>query len=330
MSLKVEYERALSVLTGDAFQEEVSVRLATAILSFQDVPRKPHGDGGLDGLSHDSERAYCCYGPEFSGFKTAKELTANIVDKFKEDLCKLFELAMANRKIVQGENKEITTILPDGTTIKHITLIVNWFDSHRILGPINTAVGKYRAASVCKYVDKGASVVVWGPKQLATLFPVDETTILRSQYAKTLKEMQTAAQLTPINDPSKFDAKMSALIKLCAPFQADAIAGLKETFLADWRMALAFDQKLDATLPGLHKSLEDHRLRILQEVVQLMIASDKPWTELGRAGNIARTTLAPDFEKTFGATLLGAISNGEVARLIGECPIGWEVPSQSA
>ena len=57
-----------------------------------------------------------------------------------------------------------------------------------------------------------------------------------------------------------------------------------------------------------------------------MIASDKPWTELGRAGNIARTTLAPDFEKTFGTTLLGAISNGEVARLIGECPIGWEVP----
>jgi hypothetical protein len=88
MSLKVEYEHALSLLTGDAFQEEVSVRLATNILSFQYVPRKPHGDGGLDGLSHDSERAYCCYGPEFSSFKTAKELTADIVEKFKSDLCK--------------------------------------------------------------------------------------------------------------------------------------------------------------------------------------------------------------------------------------------------
>src|SRR3984957_2388364 len=114
MSLKVEYERALSRLTGDAFQEEVSVRLATAILSFQDVPRKPHGDGGLDGLSHDAERAYCCYGPEFDNFKTAKELTSDIVEKFKGDLRKLFELAMDNRKIVQGENKEIATILPDG------------------------------------------------------------------------------------------------------------------------------------------------------------------------------------------------------------------------
>jgi hypothetical protein len=103
-----------------------------------------------------------------AALKRQKELTANIVDKFKGDLCKLFELTMANRKIFQGENKEITSILPDGTTIKHITLIVNWFDSHRILGPINTAVGKYRAASVCKHVDKGASVVVWGPKQLAS------------------------------------------------------------------------------------------------------------------------------------------------------------------
>lgn len=326
MSLKVEYEQALSLLTGDAFQEEVSVRLATNILSFQYVPRKPHGDGGLDGLSHDSERAYCCYGPEFSSFKTAKELTADIVEKFKSDLCRLFELAMDNRKIVQGENKEIAAILPEGTTLKHITLIVNWFDSNRILGPIGTAVKNYRTSSCCKYVDKAATVIVWGPKDLATIFPVDETTILRSQHAKTLKEMQTAAQQMPINDPSKFDAKMTALLKLCAPFQADAIAGLKETFLADWRMALAFDQKLDATLPGLHKSLEDSRLRILQQVVQLMIASDKPWTQLGRAGDIARTTLAPDFEKTFGTTLLGAISNGEVARLIGECPIGWEAP----
>lgn len=329
MSLKVEYERALSQMTGDAFQEEVSVRLATAILSFQEVPRKPHGDGGLDGLSHDAERAYCCYGPEFDNFKTAKALTADIVDKFKGDLCKLFELAMDNRKIVQGENKEIATILPDGTTLKHITLIVNWFNSHRIIGPIGTALNKYRAASTCKYVDKAASVIVWGPKHLATLFPVDESTILRSQQAKTLKEMQSAAQLVAIDDPSKFDAKMNALTKLCAPYQADAIANLKETFLADWRMALAFDQKLDATLPGLHKSLEDHRLRIAQEVVQLMIASDKPWTELGQAGKIARTTLAPDFEKTFGTTLLGAISNGEVARLIGECPIGWEAPSSA-
>jgi hypothetical protein len=326
MSLKVEYEHALALLTGDAFQDEVSVRLATNILSFQNVPRKPNGDGGLDGLSHDSERAYCCYGPEFSSFRTRAGLTADIVEKFKSDLCRLFELTMNNRKVVPSENKEIAAILPEGTTLKHITLIVNWFDSNRIIGPIGTAVKKYRTSSCCKYVDKAATVIVWGPKDLATIFPVDESTILRSQHAKSLKEMQAAAQQMPISDPSKFDAKMSALGKLCAPFQADAIAGLKDTFLADWRMALAFDQKLDVTLPGLHKSLEDSRLRILQQVVQLMIASDKPWTQLGRAGDIARTTLAPDFEKTFGTALLGAISNGEVARLIGECSIGWEAP----
>jgi hypothetical protein len=122
---------------------------------------------------------------------------------------------------------------------------------------------------------------------------------------------------------------MSSLTKICPPYQADAIASLKETFLADWRMALAFDQKLDATLPALHKALEDHRFRILQEVVQLMLASDKPWTELGQAGKIAKSILAPDFEKTFGTTLLGAISNGEVARLIGECPVDWEAPSNA-
>ena len=94
-------------------------------------------------------------------------------------------------------------------------------------------------------------------------------------------------------------------------------------------MALAFEQKLDGSLPTLHKALEDHRRRILQKVAQLMIASDKPWAELGRAGEIATGVLAPDFETAFGTTLLGAISSGEVARLIGECPIGWEAPTHA-
>jgi hypothetical protein len=329
VSLSHEYARALSQLTGDDFQAEVCVRLGNAIFSFQDVPRKPYGDGGLDGLSHDAEHAYCCYGPEYDKFKVAKDLAADIVDKFRSDLRKLFELEMDDGKIVQIENKEIAKILPDGTTLKHIRLIVNWFESHRIIGPIGTAVKKYRKASMCRYVDEGASVVVWGPKQLATLYPVDESTILRSRHAKFLREVLSAAELVAIENPSDFDTKMNSLSKICPAHQAPAIASLKESLLSDWRMALAFEQKLDGTLPTLHKALEDHRRRILQKVAQLMIASDKPWAELGRAAEIATGVLAPDFEAAFGTTLLSAISSGEVARLIGECPISWEEPAHA-
>lgn len=42
---------------------------------------------------------------------------------------------------------------------------------------------------------------------------------------------------------------------------------------------------------------------------------------IGSGREIATGVFAPDFEAAFGTTLLGTISSGEVARLIGECPI---------
>ncbi len=329
MALSDQYARFLTQLTGDDFQSEVCARLGTAILSFQEVPRKPHGDGGLDGLSHDYEHAYCCYGPEYDSFKPAKDLTADIVEKFKSDLRKLFELDLHDRKIVQVQNKELATILPSGTTLKHIKLIVNWFESHRILAPIATAFKKYREASTCRYVDPSASVVVWGPKELAARYAVDEITIFRSRQAGFLKGLQSAAERVAIENPSDFDAKMNSLGKICPAHQAPGIARLRQQFLSDWRMALAFEQELDGTLPTLHKALEDDRRRILQRVVQLMIASDRPWAELGRAQDIAADVLAPDFKGAYGPAVLDTISSGEVARLIGECPIGWEAPAHA-
>lgn len=127
--------------------------------------------------------------PQYDAAKTPKERTNAIVDKFKSDLRRLFELDIKGTKLVQIENKEIATILPDGTTLKHIKLIVNWFESHRILGPIGTALKKYRKESCCKYVDVDASVVIWGPIELATAYPPDENTILRSRHRKFLNEV---------------------------------------------------------------------------------------------------------------------------------------------
>ena len=59
-----EYAKFVGGLEGDAFQDEVCVRLQGHITDFQRIPDKPSGDGGLDGLSHGQECAYCCYGPE--------------------------------------------------------------------------------------------------------------------------------------------------------------------------------------------------------------------------------------------------------------------------
>src|SRR5690242_17152991 len=99
----------LGALEKDAFQDEVCARLATVFADLQRIPPKPHGDAGLDGLSHGQTRAYCCYGPEDAVKNNSKTLKNAILEKFRGDLRRLFELGYENKKLVRKENAEITT-----------------------------------------------------------------------------------------------------------------------------------------------------------------------------------------------------------------------------
>jgi hypothetical protein len=327
MSLAQEYADALSALCGNEFQAEVCARLQSVILGFQTVPAKPQGDAGLDGFSHEGRRAYCCYGPEHDEFKTKKDRETAIVNKFRADLRRLFELVFNENKLIHKESPEMATILPSTQKIEHIELIVNWFESHRVLNPLSTAVSNYKSVSACRYVDSSASVIVVGPKDLANRYAVDEMTIARSRQRVFVDSVKEAAGAVTIQDPKDFDSKMFILRQI-RPDQLDAIKALSEKFLANWRMAIAFESKLDATMPPLHQILEEDRARILTRVAELMIASDQPWTQLGKAGTIAQEILARSFERQFGGLIVD-VSSGEIARLIGECPIGWKAPEVS-
>src|SRR4051812_501335 len=100
-----DYEKLIAKLDGNLFQGEVCQRLQAMIVDFQRIPPKPQGDGGLDGLSHGQERAYCCYGPEQEARKLdTKGLKDAIVNKFSADLRKLFELEFENKKLKHAVN----------------------------------------------------------------------------------------------------------------------------------------------------------------------------------------------------------------------------------
>lgn len=327
-STKDEYAQSLASLEGDEFQKEVSAFLETAVLGFQVVPAKPHGDAGLDGFSHNGERGYCCYGPEHDLCKNARSRVTAIVKKFCSDLRRLFELDIKNRKLAQKENPELATILPKGQKLKQIYLIVNWFESHRILGPIGTAVHMYVDASACRHIDPGVVVKVIGPKQLTDWYAVDEGALYRSQQRLFLKKVQQAAQTIVIDNPKDFDEKMQILRDI-RPDQLSAIETLSQQLRESWRMALAFESELDKTLPRLHELLEASRRQIAIRVSELMLSSNQPWTQLENAQVTAQDILNKDFGKSHGV-LLPHVSSGEIARLIGECPVGWKKPPTNA
>jgi hypothetical protein len=166
-NLADNYAQALAELEGDAFEAEVCARLESVILGFQQVPSAPQGDGGLDGLSHDGQHGYCCYGPERDAFKNSNQRVAAIVAKFTDDLRRLFELTTKGKNLIHAENVALGTILAQGQRLVQIKLIVNWFNDHRIIGRIGTKVNECKNASQFRYIDPNFQVVIVGPKELA-------------------------------------------------------------------------------------------------------------------------------------------------------------------
>ncbi len=326
MSLVQEYIDSLAALSGNDFQAEVCARLQSVILGFQTIPAKPQGDAGLDAFSHGGKRGYCCYGLEHDQCRNNRERVSAIVNKFKGDLRRLFELVFEGGRLVRENSPEMATILPDGQKLEHVELIVNWFESHRVLNPILTAVNEYKTLSECRYVDSLASVVVVGPTELANRYAVDEIIIMRARQRIFIQSIQQAAQVVSIDDASTFDSKM-AVLRQIRPDQIPAIEALADRLRANWRMSIAFDKHLDETAPTLHRVLEESRSRILERVAGLMLASTEPWTQLPQAGEVAREILQ-GFTSQFGE-LIQDVSSGEVARLIGDCPIGWSAPAIS-
>ena len=327
-SLIDEYARSLASLSGKEFQAEVCARLQTFIIGFQNVPEKPFGDAGLDAFSDHGERGYCCYGPEHNAFKSNKKLENDIVEKFKEDLRRLYELKFNDKVLQFYESPEMATILPTGHRLRQIELLVNWFESHRVLNPILTAAEEYAKASKCRYATKDATVIVVGPKDLANRYAVDEVTITRARQRIFLHNVQIKAQTVTLGSTGTFDVKMQSLKEMNPP-QAEQVEALGRDLQVKWRVALAFEQELGDTLPGLRRDWDANRGRILTKVLTLMATSQKPWAELNNAMEMARDILQRDFEKLYGA-LIEDLSSGEVARLIGECPVGWKEPIQLA
>lgn len=327
-SLIKEYASTLAELTGDDFEDEVSARLESVIIDFQSVPSNPFGDAGLDAFSHGGEIGYCFYGPLPNAFKRNDQREKDIIQKFREDLQSLFEVEFVKRKLTISETPEMATILPSGKKIKHIELICNWFESHRVLNPLNDSLREYAEVSECRYVEKTATIKVSGPKELANRYAVEESTIARARQRAFALKVEKTAESVKLGSTEKFDKKMADM-KVLAPGQDETVDAMRERLQADWRMALAFEREMGDTLPGVARTVEKARERILGKVTKLIVGSATPWTQLSKATEMAEEILNKEFDPKSYGSVISDVSSGEIARLIGECPVGWKIPEKA-
>ena len=348
MSLLEEFASALEKLTGTPFQDAVCTRLRRAIPSFQKIPDKD-GDGGLDGYSHNGEVGYCCYGFGLDPAKSEDDYVSMIVGKFQKDLRRLFELEEVTKstgknqgasveedtspkpgapkaqdsKLQHVPNKELASVLGQDVRIKHIRLIVNRFESKKVLGRLQTALARYKSASKCHFVHPEATLVLDGPQQLAREHHIDELTLALVSRQMLFERLNESASKVDLPKSITFESKI-ALLKQIRPGHECAIDQIAEDFKTDWRLALASEKDLSDSATNIHLSLERGKRRLLSRVNKLMTESDEPWNEISTAGELAKEILGPILNDWFG-DLTADVCNGEVAALIGDCPIRWEI-----
>ena len=246
--------------------------------------------------------------------------------KFSGDLRRLFELELKDGALVHKDTPELPTILPAGRNLLYIELVSNWFESHRVIEPLLTRLEAYTGASRCRYVSPDVTLAIVGPEDLANRYAVDEVTIARAMARGFVDRVQEGAKGLDIEDPMDFDLKMDILRGL-APGNLPAVDAIADGLRADWRTALAFERELVETVPDRHRALESARGQILTSVSALMMASQQPWKELLNARDLSYKILERDLGPIYGS-ILPQVSSGEVARLIGECPVGWQNPGE--
>ena len=76
---------------------------------------------------------------------------------------KLFDVTIGpNRRVVPAANAELATIMGDGNKIRSIFLVVSWFETHRVIGALNTAFNRYKKGSQLNFVHPDATLTIWG------------------------------------------------------------------------------------------------------------------------------------------------------------------------
>ncbi len=320
------YAKALAELEEFAFQEAIVQRLLVALSNFQTVPSYPAGDGGLDGHSHKGQRAYCCYGLKYDSAKTPFQRAKQLVKKFSDDLLRLFELEHHGKtRLVHKENTALLSIFGCAPAAKdrisHITLISNWFENHAALGSINQNALKFAQSSQCRWVATDVDVVLRGPKEFVDQYGVDESTMLWLMHKNLYQKMDSAAELVSLPHGPTFDLKMTNAEDLL-PESREEVQAVANDLRNDWQRAVVFEQELSDRMPDLHAALERGRRRLLMKVRTHPTSS--PWEAITLAQDFAETIFSDDFSPIYGTSMVRDLSSGEVARLVGACPINWK------
>jgi hypothetical protein len=135
------------------------------------------------------------------------------------------------------------------------------------------------------------------------------------------KKLDSEAALVEVPHGPSFDSKMLAAEELL-PDSREDVRQVADNLRSDWQRAIVFEQELSDRIPDLHAALERGRKRLLTKV--LTHKASMPWEAISRAQEFGESIFCDDFLSVYGNGMVRDLASGEVARLVGACPINWK------
>ena len=111
-------------------------------------------------------------------------------------------------------------------------------------------------------------------------------------------------------------------VEALLPNALEDVRQVAELLRTDWQWSIAFERQLSDRLPQLHAALERGRRRLLMRV--LTFTSATPWEPITPRAGVQRVGVQRRFPTALREGVVRDLASGEVARLIGACPINWK------
>jgi hypothetical protein len=333
-----EVARLLGELEGDAFQQAICGELLRSFEGrFQSVPAK-NGDGGVDGLTCSNTHAYFCYGPELqirTKKNANKELSKGIITKFSSDLCRVFGLKTKGRgskkSFVEKPNVELAAVLGTNTRLKHLYLVVSYFQDKTIIGALRDHFDGCKTATKAGYIDPSIDFTLFGPREFAHHCGIDELTLSRLKHPVFHASVGPAiSSAPPVISTGDFDDKFDWL-EGQPTTKRDVLTSLRDQYRDSWAKAIAIEQTLQNTTPNAHLELTSIRADVVTIALEGSLTSSGDLQDSIAQLQTIRKELRSRLDSRLGFIgphLLDPLSKGETAKLIGECHIEWRPPKE--
>lgn len=180
-----------------------------------------------------------------------------------------------------------------------------------------------------RYVSDECELTILGPRDLALEAGVDEQTLFHLEnpafhalFEETSEDEEAFLAENAVED---FQAKFDYLAPLgSSSVQAKRVNSLRSAYHRAWMKSIVRDTHIANSFPEVHRKIERIRATVVTDAHRESMRNIENAAELiSRVESAVRERIEREFGEQLPEYILRDLGEGELARLIGTCPLDW-------